>query len=255
MNLIIAISQNSFRQAIRSKIFVVLLFFSLGLILLSKLFEFLTFTAETKLIKDIGLTSIALVSALLAILLGSGAISGEIEKKTTYTLFSKPISRISFILGSFLGVTWSILLSLVVTGTTLFLLLFFKHYSVEKELLIAFFFIFLESNVIISLALMFSSFSSSTSTSTLFCFLAYLLGHFHPQLKYLGQKMEDIPLKWLFQFMSWILPNLEYFNVREQISRGLPIEIGYIGKATLYCLIYSWAAIFLGYLFLRKKEL
>jgi len=255
MKLIIAISQNSFRRAVRSKIFVVLLFFSLGLILLSKLFGFLTFTAETKLIKDIGLASITFVCALLAILLAGGAISGEIEKKTTHTLFSKPVGRISFILGSFLGVMWSILLALFITGTILFLLLSLKHCSPEASLLIALFFSLLESSVMISLALMFSSFSSSTSTSTLFCFLIYLLGHFNPQLQYLGQKIEDIPLKSLIRLASWILPNLELFNVREQVSRGILIEMRYLGQATLYCLIYSWAALLLAYLFLRRREL
>jgi len=92
--------------------------------LLSKLLEFLTFTAQIKLIMDIGLTSISFFTASISIFLASGSICREIEQKTFYTVLTQPVSQLSFILGNFLGMIWVILVTLAITGLTLFMLLF-----------------------------------------------------------------------------------------------------------------------------------
>jgi len=253
MRIILAISENVFRKGWRSKIFIMFLFFAIGLILLSKLFESLTFTAQLKIIKDIGLATISFFTALIAIFFGGESISKEIEDKTIYTILSKPVDRISFILGNFLGVIWVALSSLLITGFTLFVLLYFKGEIMRIAMLEAFFFIFLEIAVITSIAIMFSSFCSSSFNSTIFAFLIYLIGHFNPQLKFLGEKtkgMENI----LIKSISWILPNLEYFNVREKAIQGIPISLEYTGKALLYSSIYICTMLIIAYLFLRKRE-
>lgn len=253
MGIILAISENVFRKGWRSKIFILFLFFAIGLILLSKLFEFLTFTAQLKIIKDMGLASISFFTALIAIFLGGESISKEIENKTIYTLLSKPVDRLSFILGNFLGIIWIILSSLLITGLALFALLYFKEDIIGITILKTLFFIFLETAVITSIAIMFSSFCSASFNSTIFTFLIYLIGHLNPQLKFLGEKTKGVG-SLLLKFVSWILPNLEYFNVREKAVQDIPLGLIYTGKAFLYSLIYICAMLIITYLFLRKRE-
>ena len=253
MRIILAISENVFRKGWRSKIFILFLFFAIGLILLSKLFEFLTFTAQLKIIKDMGLASISFFTALIAIFLGGESISKEIENKTIYTILSKPVNRISFILGNFLGIIWISLSSLLITGLTLFILLYFKGDIMGIAILKTLFFILLEIAVITSIAIMFSSLCSASFNSTIFTFLTYLIGHLNPQLKFLGEKMKGME-SILIKFISWILPNLEYFNVREKVIQDVSISLEYTSKALLYSLIYICTMLIIAYLFLRKRE-
>ena len=254
MRLILAISQNVFRKALRSKIFTVFLLLTLGFILLSKVFEFLTIASEAKLIKDVGLVAIAFFTALIAIFLSGEAITSEVEEKTIYTILSKPLTRWEFILGKFLGVIWAVLLALAVSGLAFFILLYLKGCLVVGVMFEAILFVFFETVVIASIGIMFSSLSSSTSTSTIFTFFVYLMGHFNPQLKFLGERAGERLVKWTIKIVGWILPNLEYFNVRERVVQDIFINPIYVGKAFLYATVYACAMLILAYLFLRQRE-
>jgi len=254
MQSILAMSQNVFRKALRSKIFVVLLLFALGLILLSRIFEFLTIASEAKLIKDTGLASIAFFTALIAIFLSGETITSEIEQKTIYTILSKSLTRWDFILGKFLGVIWAILFAWAVSSLAFFIFLYLKNCLVLRAMFEATLFVFFEAVIICSIGIMFSSISSSTSTSTMFTFFVYLVGHFNSQLRFLGERTREGSLKWTLKIIGWILPNLEYFNVREKAVQDIPLSSAYIGKAFLYAMVYVWAMLIIAYLFLRKRE-
>ena len=255
MQAILALSEKSFRKAITSKIFVIFLLFAVGLIFLSILLEQLTFTAKLKIIKDVGLVSISIFTALLAIFLSGESIVGEIERKTVYLLFSKPVNKKNFILGNFLGIVWTVALSLVTTGGILLLLVFLKQGYLEGGLFLALGFIGLESLVISSVGIMFSSFSSSSITATFLCFFVYILGHLFPQLNLLIRVLPSKIIKGFILIAVWILPNLEYFNIRGKVVKGEPIGFLYTGEIILYTLVYSGIMLFLAYIFFRRSQL
>ena len=255
MKTILAISYNLFRRALKSKIFLIFLFFSLILIFLSRLFEFLTFTAEVKIIKDVGLASISLFSALIALCIAGESVVGEIEKKTTYILFSKPVSKSFFILGNFLGMIWVLGISILLSGLALFFVIYLKQGAVEVMFWAILGFSFLEALVVASIALMFSSFSSSTSASILFSFLFYLAGHLNPQLCRIGKLSQSKIIQLTTKAIGWILPNLEYFNIRGKITQESSLSKDYVGETILYGIAYIGIMLVLAYLFLRRREL
>jgi len=252
---ILALSQKSFRKAVTSRIFALFLFFGIGLIFLSILFEFLTFTAELKFIKDMGLASISIFSALIAIFLSGEAVVSEVERKTIYVLFSKPINKTSFILGSFLGIAWTVGLAIIITGGAFLFLIYLKQNYIEPGLVIVLGFIGLEALVISSVGIMFSSFSSSTPTSILFCLFIYILGHLNPQLNLLSRLVPGKITRGFVGLICLILPNLEYFNIRGKIIKGDPVGLIYTGKILLYALFYSAIMLILSYLLFRRREL
>lgn len=255
MGVILALSQKSFLKAITSKIFIIFLLFGIGLIFISILFEFLTFTAQLKIIKDVGLASISVFTALIAIFLAGESIVGEIEKKTIYILFSKPINKVNFILGNFLGIIWTTGLAIATTGGIFLIMIYLKQRYVEPGLLLALGFTGLEAIIIISIGIMFSSFSSSTSTSILLCLFVYILGHFNPQFNLLRRLIPATLLKEFVRLICFILPNLEYFNIRGEVTKGDPVRLAYTGKVILYALCYSAIMLICSYFILRKKEL
>lgn len=251
----LVLAQKSFRKALRNKIFIIFLLFCIGLLFLTILLELLTFTAKLKITKDVGLAGISVFSALIAIFLSAEAIVGEIEKKTAYILFSKPVENKSFIIGSFLGVLWTAGVALLMSGAILLFLIYLKQGFIEPGLFMAFLFIGLEIIVIVSLGIMFSSFCSSALISSLLCLFGYILGHLNPQLRLLTKLVDSKFIKGFVVFLCWILPNLEYFNVREEVIKGYFIHPVFIGKILLYTFLYSAICLIIAQLIFQRRQL
>jgi hypothetical protein len=96
-----AIALNTFKEAIRDRILYLLFFFAAIALIFSRLLAVLTVGDRAKIVKDVGLASISIFGVLMAILIGTGLVYKEIDKKTVYTLLSKPIQRWQFLLGKF----------------------------------------------------------------------------------------------------------------------------------------------------------
>src|SRR5918911_931925 len=103
MRPIIVIALNTFRENLRDKILYNLLFFAVLLISVSILLADLTIMEHIKIVTDMGLAAINLVGVLIAIFVGIGLVSKEIERRTVYTIMARPISRTEFVLGKYLG--------------------------------------------------------------------------------------------------------------------------------------------------------
>ena len=92
---IAAIALNTFKEAIRDRILYLLFFFAAVAMAFSRVLAVLTVGDRVKIIKDVGLASISFFGVLMAILIGTGLVYKEIEKRTIFTLLSKPIRRSS----------------------------------------------------------------------------------------------------------------------------------------------------------------
>src|SRR4051794_12538260 len=103
MHALLPIALNTFREARRNKIFYSTLFFAVILILTSTLVTEVTFVSMDRILRDVGFATINLFAVGMAIFLGIGMVNREIERKTIYTVISKPVPRWAFILGKDLG--------------------------------------------------------------------------------------------------------------------------------------------------------
>ena len=98
MGKVLAIAQNTFKEAIRNRILYVVLVFAILFILAGFVVKDLTIAAHGDTIRTIGLSVISIVSLVLALLIGIGLVYNELDKKTIYTIVSKPIDRWQFLL-------------------------------------------------------------------------------------------------------------------------------------------------------------
>jgi len=116
------IAHNTFTESIRQPIFVVLVLLgSLAMVINPQLAAY-TMEDDNKLLIDMGLSTIFLVSLLLAAFTATGVFSNEIENKTVLTVVSKPVGRPLFVIGKYIGISAAIataffLLSLVLALT------------------------------------------------------------------------------------------------------------------------------------------
>ncbi|MCK4759679.1 MAG: ABC transporter permease, partial [Candidatus Aminicenantes bacterium] len=138
-----AIALHTLKEAIRDRILYLLLFFAVVSIGFSRLLALLTLGDRVKIIKDVGLASLSLFGALMAILIGTGLVYKEIDKKTIYTLLSKPIHRYQFLLGKFFGLALTLFIMLSSMSIIFLALIFFHTFTIEWKMLIAIFYIFL----------------------------------------------------------------------------------------------------------------
>jgi len=248
-----AITLNTFKEAIRDRILYLLFFFAAAAIIFSRLLALLTVGDRVKIIKDVGLASLSLFGALMAILIGTGLVYKEIDKKTIYTIISKPIHRWQFLLGKFLG----LMLTLVVMiglMSLIFLVVVFAHtFKLEPRLLIAILFIFIELMLITAVAILFSCFSTPI-LSSIFSLAFYLIGHTSWGLETLIRKLRPGPWRSLAQFLYTFLPDLENFNFRTEIVHGLAIQPRFYFYSALYGLFYTAFILVLANMIFRKRD-
>ncbi|MFC2166555.1 ABC transporter permease [Acidobacteriota bacterium] len=248
-----AIAFNTFREAIRDRVLYLLLFFALASLLFSRLLALLTVGDRIKIVTDVGLASISLFGALMAILMGTGLVYKEIDKKTIYTLLSKPIHRHQFLLGKYFGLvlTLFVMLSLM---TVIFFVIYYLHaLRIEWTLLIAILYIFLELCLITAVALFFSCFSTPI-LSSIFSLAFYFIGHLSWGLETLFDKMTPGVGKVTARILYTFLPDLENFNFKTEIVHHLPISPQVLIYSTLYGIFYTVFVLFLAILVFRKRD-
>ena len=248
-----AIAANTFREAIRDRILYLLLFFAAASLIFSRLLALLTVGDRVKIIKDVGLASLSLFGALMAILMGTGLVYKEIDKKTIYTLLSKPIHCYQFLLGKYLGLTLTLLVMLSLMSLIFLAIVFAYTLRIEWELLIAILYIFIEICLITAVAILFSCFSTPI-LSSIYSLSFYLIGHLSWGLEAPIRKIKPGIIKTLAQIIYTFLPDLENFNFKTEIVHNLPLPSRIFLFSAVYGIFYIIFLLALAVLIFRKKD-
>lgn len=248
-----AIALNTFREAKRDRILYLLFFFAALSIAASRVLAILTVGDRIKVVMDVGLASISIFGVLMAILMGTGLVYKEIDKKTIFTLLSKPIHRVEFILGKFLGL---VLTLFIMTGlmTLIFLVLLFLHtFRIEWVMLVAVAYIFLELVLLTAVAILFSTFSTPI-LSSIFSLAFYIIGHLSWGLEALIPKIRPGLGRTLVRILYMVLPDLENFNFKTEVVHGLAIPAGIHFWAVLYGILYTAFMLGLAVFIFRRRD-
>jgi ABC-2 type transport system permease protein len=120
---IYAISKVTFLQIIRQPIYGVLILLAMGLMAVAPAITGFTLDNDTKMLQDLCLSTILVAGLLLSAFCASGAISAEIDDQTILTIVSKPINRLAFIAGKFVGVMAALVLANIFMALTFILVL------------------------------------------------------------------------------------------------------------------------------------
>jgi len=250
---IVAIAGITFKEAKRDRILYLLFFFAAVAILASRVLAVLTVGDRVKIIKDVGLSSISIFGVLMAVLIGTSLVYKEIDKKTIFTLLSKPLHRAEFILGKFFGLVLTLLV-MTLGMSLIFLVIVYLHtFRVEWPMLIAIAYIFLELVLITAVAILFSSFSTPI-LSSIFSLSFYLIGHLSWGLEVLIKKMQAGAGRAVAQFLYIFLPDLENFNFKMEVVHGLPIPAGIFVYSFLYGVFYTAFILGLAILIFRRRD-
>ena len=179
-----AIALNTFRESIRDRVLYNLILFVLILVAASVFVSDLSLDMESQFTAALGLSAMLVFGALIAIFIGVGLVYKEIDKRTIYSLLSKPVHRHEFIIGKYAGLCLTLLVNTAVMVLATELALLYvngKFVPLQTAVVAASFLVYLELLLVVAVALMFSSFTTPM-LAALFSFAVYVIGHFSKDL-------------------------------------------------------------------------
>src|SRR5436189_1203866 len=124
---IASIARNTFREAVRDRVLYNLVLFVLLLTGAAVFIGELSGGQERKIIVDLGLGAMMLFGVFIAIFVGVSLVYKEIERRTVYAIFSKPVGRGEFLLGKYLGLCLTLLVNVIVMGAGVSLALMYVN--------------------------------------------------------------------------------------------------------------------------------
>ncbi|MBF0259682.1 MAG: ABC transporter permease [Desulfamplus sp.] len=254
MNKIAAIALNTFRESIRDRIFYSLLFFAVVLLAFSMVLGNLTLAEPVKIIKDFGLGSISIVGTLIAIFVGIGMVYKEMEKKTIYVILSKPIARWQFLIGKYCGLSITIIIEVVVMTVLLFILCYQYVPQIPLSLFYAIIPIYFELQLILAVAFLFSTFSTSF-LSGMFTLSVFIIGHLTKDLKMLAQSGDDVVFQKFANGLYYFFPNLENLNFKARVVHNLGVSLPEILFSLLYSALYTAVILLLAIFIFERRDI
>jgi len=235
---IFCVAKNAFREAVRDRVLYNLILFMLLIVASAILLGDLTDGQQDRTIVNIGLTAMLFFGTFIAIFVGVGLVSKEIEKRTVFAVFAKPLRRTEFIVGKYLGLCLTLLVNVLIMGAGVSLALLFAGGShLALPIWGAIYLIFLELAIITAVAILFSSFSSP-SLSALLTFLVFVIGHLSSSLLDLARGLGLEAAKWFFSAVYYILPNFAHFSFRTEAANGMFPNAAMLAGAAAYAVVY-----------------
>jgi Cu-processing system permease protein len=249
------IALNVFRESVRDKVLYNLVAFAILLMGASYLIGQLTAGQDVKIIKDLGLAATSVFGLFIAVFIGIGLVSKEVERRSIYGLLAKPIERHHVILGKYAGLVLTLAVNLAVMTAALYFVLAYMAWmagpavaavwerpALDPLMLSAVLLTFIELSVVTAIAVFFSTFSTPLLSAALTVGL-FVAGRFSADLRDFNQVVESPVAGAIARGLYWILPNLAQFDVRAEVVHGQPIGIGYLALAAGYGLLYTAALI------------
>jgi ABC-type transport system involved in multi-copper enzyme maturation permease subunit len=126
---IFTIARTTFGEAIRKKVLMTFLGVTVALIPVSLMFSFFSFRQELTTIKSFCFGMVGIAGLLIALIMGIQLVPTEIERRTIYTILSKPVNRWEFLLGKFLGAVFTLLVSVAAMGVVVIIAVTVKTYD------------------------------------------------------------------------------------------------------------------------------
>jgi Cu-processing system permease protein len=251
---IITVARNAFREAVRDKVLYNLVIFVLLITVAAIILGDLTDGQEARTTVNLGLSAMLIFGAFISIFVGVGLVSKEIEKRTVYSIFAKPIGRGTFIVGKYLGLCLTILVNVLLMGIGVTLaLLYVKGTNLILPSWSAIFLIFLELAILTAVAITFSSFSSP-SLSALLTFFVFIIGHLSSSLLVFAGNLGGNATKAFFSFIYYVLPNFSHFSFITNAANAQIPSFTYFVTAIIYAIIYAIILLIISSLIFSRRN-
>jgi Cu-processing system permease protein len=250
---VVAIAVNTFKETIRDRVLAVIVVFALIMIVGGLWLGSISLGQQGRMMKDFGLVAVTFFGLIVAVFVAASLVHKEVEKRTVFVLFSKPVSRPAFITGKFLGLCGTMAVVLAGMGVFLFLIVWVVAGNPSGMVLVAVAMIYVQLIAIMAVTIFFSTLGSAILASVLgICvFVAGQLSHNVLSLTRLGHNVLTEALSWVVYV---VIPNLSAVDVKAGVVGETTLSWGQIAIWTAYLLAYVVVVLALATLVFRRKE-
>ena len=256
-----AIAANTFLEAVRQKFFNSLLLLAVALVASTHFFQQFDFgTSELKFIADFGFGALFVFGSVLAVFFTAQLFFNELENRTVQTLLAKPLHRMEFLVGKWLGGQLVLLAFVLVLSFVLAGILWWREGVLLAQLTVegegasslvrygdVFLYGFLQwikFGVVSAITIFIGSFSNTNLYTIIVAFFVLVVC----QLQYIAREayaeMASGLTRWFVALIAWVFPNFQLFNVSDQMvllsNEGLPPDttIRIIGYGFFYMAVF-----------------
>ena len=253
MRRVLTIAAMAFTESVRDKILYSILVFAFAMIGSSTILVTLSVGGEGRIVKDLGLTCITLCGLFIAVFIGINLVSREIERRTIFSLLSKPVHRAEFLAGKFLGLGLTLAVNIGVMAAGLMALAWALEDHWTPRILLAAGFTLLELLILTATAILFSTFSTPT-LSAIYTLLVFVIGRLSADLMAFAAQFGGASLRATAVGLYYLLPNLSRFNVSGAVVNDLPLEAGTLALTAIYGVLYVAAILAVAVAVFQRRD-
>lgn len=280
-----ALTGNTLTELVRLKVFYFLLIFALILIGNSLFMARLSFQQEFQVLKDVSLGAMSIFTSILAIVATAQLLPRDVEDRTIYTILAKPVPRYEYLIGKLGGVLLLLAISVLAMAALFFAVLFLREQmliaatmrettglrpeqvqeAVERlkasafnaNLLPGIVIIFLKASLLSALTLFISTFATSNIFTVVVMVFIYFIGHLQATAReyWLQEHGGGALVKVFLAFVALIFPDLQLFNLVDDIVAGTAIPMALFAKTAVLGGVYTSVYLFFAWVSFHGKEL
>jgi ABC-type transport system involved in multi-copper enzyme maturation permease subunit len=263
MRAIYNIAATTVGEAIRRRVLLVILLIGVLILAIAPGLSVLTARQELTVLKSLTLGIIQITSATIAIVLTVYMIPNEIERRTIYTILSKPVQRWQFLVGKYMGALAALAMMMGLMTVTLLIVFWLMQRdnatpSTMMALAKAPMMFFFQMSLLAAVAIFFSTFVSPIVNF----FLSggtYMVGSMFSSVLETIKGNESLhPIfKALATVIHSLVPNFQMFNIQNPIInsqseiRGENLHFLNLG---VYAVIYITILLIMGILIFDRRE-
>jgi ABC-type transport system involved in multi-copper enzyme maturation permease subunit len=263
MSTALVIARNTISEALRRKILNAFLMVGIAVLVLTFAFQQLSPRQELTLIKGMGLGIISLAGLFITVILTINMLPVEIERRTIYTILSKPVRRHEFLLGKYFGALGTILINVLLMSFVFVVAVGVKQVLAGApvnalDLFKGVLLIYMQLLLLCSLAMFFSTFLTPLVNFFLSLSL-FVIGNLSSFTEDLAKQANNIISKGFFTVVHYLVPNFGNFNlinplVNPDAAAQMRSEFQFIAGNVLYALVYSTVLLILAILVFDRRE-
>ena len=279
------IAENTMTEVIRQKFFYILLIFAVVVLVSSVFFSGFSSVEmdRIKFIKDFSLGAIKIFGVVIAMVGTAQLLPLELENRTIYPILAKPVFRVEFLIGKYLGMISLLFLTVMLMGVIFGGLLFYTEHQLAAEaaagqgqafgvtpqeavqqiykqtrdpnLLKAIGLIYVQFVMVSAISLLIATFATSVIFNVICTVIIYICGHLEgvARQSWLG---DPSPLaKTMLLVITFFVPDLDAFNVVDAVVIGQGVPMDLVVKTIGYGVFYSAVVLLVAYLIFEEKEI
>lgn len=249
-----AIATNTFREAVRDRVLYSILFFAVAVLGMSLVAREITIGEQAKVVRSVAQGAIDVFGAVIAMFLGVSLVWKELDRKTVYTVLSKPIPRWTFVVGKYLGLMLTLAVEVGILAVAYGVFLGVQEGPPAPVVWVSLGMLIVELGLLTAWATLFSA-ASSPITAAAFTLSVFVIGHLADDIWVFGGRAESEAVRQAARVLYWALPNFEVLSIRDAAVHHEDIPWGRVWPGLAYGVSYAGVVLLAAVAVFERKDI